>query len=77
MYVCGIYMYIHVRRIIIIITPRACARVKVISRVVVVVVVVTPRACARGKVIGRVVVVVVVVIVVVSRKIAISGGLGT
>ena len=35
----------------------------------------TPRACARGKVIGRVVV--VVVVVVVSRKIAISGGLGT
>ena len=36
---------------------------------------ITPRACARGKVIGRVVV--VVVVVVVSRKIAISGGLGT
>ena len=31
------------------ITPRACARGKVIGRVVVVV---TPRACARGKVIG-------------------------
>ena len=36
---------------------------------------ITPRACARGKVIGRVVV--VVVVVVVSRKIAISRGLGT
>ena len=31
---------------------------------------ITPRACARGKVIGR-------VVVVVSKKIAISGGLGT
>ena len=39
------------------------------------VIIFTPRACARGKVIGRVVVVVVVVVVV-SRKIAISGGLG-
>ena len=40
---------------------------------------ITPRACARGKVIGHVVVVIVVVVVVVviSRKIAISGGLGT
>ena len=39
---------------------------------------ITPRACARDKVIGRVVVVVVVVVViVVSRKIAISRGLGT
>ena len=35
--------------------------------------IITPRACARGKVIGRV----VVVVVVVSRKIAISRGLGT
>ena len=31
---------------------------------------ITPRACARGKVIGR-------VIVVASRKIAVSRGLGT
>ena len=37
--------------------------------------IITPRACVRDKVIGRVVV--VVVVVVVSRKIAISGGLGT
>ena len=37
----------------------------------------TPRSCARGKVIGRVVVVIVVVVVVISRKIAISRGLGT
>ena len=46
------------------------------------IIIITMRACARGKVIIRivvivVVVVVVVVIVVVSRKIAISGGLGT
>ena len=34
----------------------------------------TARACARGKVIGHVVV--VVVVVVISRKIAISRGLG-
>ena len=33
---------------------------------------ITPRACARGKVMGR-----VVVVVVVSRKIAISRGVGT
>ena len=35
--------------------------------------IITPRPCARGKIIGHV----IVIVVVISRKIAISRGLGT